>query len=111
MSKEIAAARKKIRTQQRQQGKGKRKLIITESSDDEEELGAMAIDIIEDAVANKVSMETQFQRFVKVGALPGRPKKAKITHTPMPENVVDLVSTPPPPPTTKVTEEQIPEPL
>ena len=47
LSKEIAATRKKIRTQQRQQGKGKRKLIIAESSDDEEELGATTIDIIE----------------------------------------------------------------
>ena len=109
MSKEIATARKKLKTQQQQQGKGKRKLIIVESSDDEEELGAMAIDIIEDAAANKVLVETQFQRFVEAGALPGRPKKAKITHTSTPENVVDLVSTPPPPSPKKVTEEQVPE--
>ena len=109
MSKEIAAARKKLRTQQQQQGKGKRKLIIAESSDNEEELGATAIDIIEDAAANKVPVETQLQRFVEAGALPGRPKKAKITHTSTPENVVDLVSMPPPPSPTKVTEEKIPE--
>ena len=107
MSKEIAAARKRIRTQQRQQGKGKHKLIIAESSDDEEELGATAIDIIEDVVANKVPVETQFQRFVEVGALPGQPKKAKITHMSTPKNVVDLVSTPPPPSPTKVTEDKI----
>ena len=69
----------------------------------------MAIDIIEDAATNKVPVETQFQRFVEAGALPGRPKKAKITHMSMPENIVDLVSTPPPPSLTKVTEEQVPK--
>ena len=105
MSKEIAAARKKIRTQQRQQGKGKHKLIITESSDDEEELGVIPIDIIEYSVANKVPLETQFQIFVEAGALPGQPKKSKITHMSTPENVVDLVSTPPPPSPTKQREE------
>ena len=107
--KEIAAARKKIKTQQRQQGKGKCKLIIIESSDDEEELGDMAIDIIEYVAANKVPMETQFQRFVEAGALLGRPKKSKITHTMTPKNVIDIVSMPPPPSSTKVTKEQIPE--
>ena len=71
MSKEIASARKKIRTQQQQQGKGKYKLIIIESSDDEEELGSMAIDIIEYAAANKVPVETQFQIFVEGEGLPG----------------------------------------
>ena len=105
--KEIAAARKKIRTQQRQQGKGKCKLIIAESSDDKEELGAIVIDIIEDAIANKVPMKTQFQIFVEAGALPGRPKKSKITHTSTDEKFVDLLSTPPPPSSTKVTEEKI----
>ena len=59
LSKEIAAARKRQRTQQ-PQGKGKHKLLLPESSDDEEELGATAIDIIEDAAANKVPVETQF---------------------------------------------------
>ena len=109
LSKEIAAARKKLKTQQQQQGKGKHKLIIAESSDDEEELAATALDIIEDATANKVPMETQFQIFVDAGALPGWPKKANTTHMTMPENVIDLVSTPPPPSPTKVTEEQVPE--
>ena len=60
LSKEIAAARKKLKTQQQQQGKGKRKLIIAESSNDKEELGTTAIDIIEDAAINKVPVETQF---------------------------------------------------
>ena len=83
--------------------------MIVESSDDKEELGATTIDIIEDATSNKVPMETQFQIFVEAGALPGRPKKSKITHTSMPENVVDLVSMPPPPYPTKVTEEKVPE--
>ena len=69
----------------------------------------MTIDIIEDAAANKVPVETQFQIFVEVGALLGQPNKAKITHMSTPENVIDLVSTPPPPSPTKVTEEQIPE--
>ena len=48
LSKEIAAARKRKRTQQQPQGKGKRKIIIPDSSDDNKELGAMALDIIED---------------------------------------------------------------
>ena len=54
---EIAAARRKIRSQKVQQGKGKCKLVI-ESSDDEEELVAAAVDIVEDAAANKVPVET-----------------------------------------------------
>ena len=58
LSKEIAAARKKIKTQEQQQGKGKCKLIIAESSEDEEELAATSLDIIEDTAANKVSIET-----------------------------------------------------
>ena len=69
--KEIAASRKRKRTQQEQQGKGKRKLIIAKSLEDEEELAAMTIDIIEDATTNKVPVKTQFQRFVETGALQG----------------------------------------
>ena len=111
MSKEIAAARKRKRTQQQPQGKGKRKIIIPDSSDDDEELATMALDIIEDAAVKKVPFETQFQKFVEAGAQQGRPKKAKITHTSMPETVVDLVSTPPPPSPTKITEELIPQQL
>ena len=61
MSKEIAAARKNLKTQQQQKGKGKRKLIIAESSDNEEELAATTLDIIEDSITNKVPVETQFQ--------------------------------------------------
>ena len=57
LSKDIAAARKKLKTKQ-QQGKGKCKLIIAESSNEEEELAATALDIIEYAVANNVPMET-----------------------------------------------------
>ena len=64
----------------------------------------MAVDIVEDATANKVSVETQFQRYLDAGAPEGRPKKAKMT--PTPENIVDLVSTPPPPSPTLVDEEQ-----
>ena len=105
MSKEIAAARKKLKTQQQQQGKCKRNLILADSSEDEEELATTALDIIEDAATNKVPIETQFHRFVEAGALPGRPKKAKTTHTTTPKNVIDLVSTSPPPSPTKLTEE------
>ena len=71
----------------------------------------MAINIIEDASTNKLPVETQFQRFIEAGELQGQPKKAKITHMSMPENVVDLVSTPPPPSPTKITEELLPEQL
>ena len=71
----------------------------------------MALDIIEDAAVNKVLVETQFQRFVEVGALQGRTKNAKITHMSTPENVLDLVSTPPPPSLTKITKEIILEQL
>ena len=55
----------------------------------------MEVDIVEDARANKVSVEVQFQRYLDAGALEGQPKKAKMAQTP--ENVVELVSTPPPP--------------
>ena len=71
LSKEIAVARKKLKTQQQQQGKGKCKLIIVDSSDDKEELEDTALDIIEDVVANRVSVETQFQIFFEAGALLG----------------------------------------
>ena len=98
-------ARKKLKTQQQQQGKGKHKLILADSSEDEEELAATTLDIIEDAAANKVPVKTQLQRFVDAGAQAGRPKKAKTTT--MPENVVNLVSTTPPPSPTKITEEQV----
>ena len=108
--KEIAASRKRKRTQEQEKGKGKRKLIITESSKYEEELAATACDFIEDATANKILIETQFQRFVEVGAQQGQPMKAKSTNTSTVENVVDLVSTPPPPSPTKITQELIPEP-
>ena len=52
-------------------------------------------------------VETQFQKFVEARAQQGRPKKEKITHTSMPENVVHPVSTPPPPSPTKITEELV----
>ena len=90
LAKEIAVARRKIKLQKRQQGKGKRNLVLADSTDDDEELAAAALDIVEDARANKVTVETQFQRFIDAGAPEGRPKKAK-THS-TPENIVDLVS-------------------
>ena len=66
----------------------------------------MAVDVVEDAYANKVLVEIQFQRYLDAGAPEGRPKKAKKALTP--ENVVDLVSTPPPPSPTTIVEEQAP---
>ena len=60
LSKEIVASRERKRTQQQQQGKGKRKLIFAKYSEDEKELVATTLDIIEDAIANKVLVETQF---------------------------------------------------
>ena len=108
LSKEIVATRKRKRTQQQPQGKGKCKLIIPESSDDDEELAATALDIIEYATANKVPVETQFQKFVEARAQQGRPKKVNITHTSTPENVINLVSTPSPPSPIKITKELIP---
>ena len=104
LAKQISIARKRIKAQKLQQGKGKRKLRLDDSSDDEEELVAVAVDIVEDATANKVSVETQFQRYLDAGASEGRLKKAKTT--PTPENVFDLVSTPLPPSPTPVVEEQ-----
>ena len=71
LANEIAAARNKLKTQEQQKGKGRCKLIISESSDDEEELEATALDIIEDATTNKVPVETQFQNFVDAGAQAG----------------------------------------
>ena len=64
----------------------------------------MALDIIEDAAANKVPVETQFQWFLEAGAPEGRPKKAKTTT--IPEDIIDLVSTPPPPSPTPVVKEK-----
>ena len=60
LAKEIAVARKILKTQKQQLGRGKHKLIL-DSSDDDEELAATAVDIVEDAYTNKVSVETQFQ--------------------------------------------------
>ena len=102
LAKEIVVTRKRLRTQKQQIGRGKRKLIL-DSSDDDEELVAMAVDIVEDARANKVSVETQFQRYIEAGTPEARPKKSKTQQTP--ENVVDLMSTPPPPSPTPVVEE------
>ena len=64
LAKEIAASRKK---DTETKGKGKHKLILSESEDEEELLGTI-VDIIEDVVANKFSVETQFKRFVEARA-------------------------------------------
>ena len=49
LAKEIAIARRNIKLQKRQQGKGKRKLVLADSTDDDDELAASALDIVEDA--------------------------------------------------------------
>ena len=91
----IESSRKKKANQTK--GKGKCKLILSES-EDEEELLATAVDIIKDVAANKISVETQFKRFVDAGAKQGRSKKVKSTNPSVNENIVDLVSTPTPVP-------------
>ena len=63
IAKEISTSRKKKGTQGK--GKGKHKLILSEDSEDEEELLATAADILEDAEKNKVLVETQSKQFVK----------------------------------------------
>ena len=99
IAKEIVAVRKKATETK---GKGKHKMILSDSEDEEETLATM-VDIIEYAVANKVPVEAQFKKFVESGARQGQPKKEKSTHTSTDENVVDLVSTPPPPSSTQIT--------
>ena len=59
IAKEISTSRKKKGTQA--QGKGERKLILSEELEDEEELLATAADILDDAALNKVSIEKQFK--------------------------------------------------
>ena len=54
LAKEIAAVRKKATETK---GKGKHKLILSQSKD-QEELLSIATNIIEDAIANNVSVET-----------------------------------------------------
>ena len=64
LAKEIATVRKK---ETKTKGKGKCKPILSDSKD-EEELLATTVDIIKDAVANKVLVEAQFKKFVEAGA-------------------------------------------
>ena len=106
IAKEITASRKRKAIQEK--GKGKRKLILSES-EDEEELLATIVDIIEYAAVNKITVETQFKRFVDAGVKQGRPKKVKTTNPSVDENIVDLVSTPPLPSPTQITQEDIPQ--
>ena len=55
IAKEVVASRKRKAIEEK--GKGNRKLILSES-EDEEELLVTAVDIIEDATTNKFSVET-----------------------------------------------------
>ena len=75
IAKEISTSRKNKGTQEK--GKGKHKLILSEESEDEEELLVTAVDILKDASRNKVSIETQFKQFVESGAKQGRFKKVR----------------------------------
>ena len=77
IAKEIVASRKNKANQEK--GKGKCKLILSELKD-EEELLATAIDIIEDAAANKILVETQFKWFIDSRVKQGRSKKVKTTN-------------------------------
>ena len=72
LAKEIAATRKKSTETK---GKGKRKLILLDS-EDEEELLATAVDIIEDAIANKVSVEI-VPKICRNGSMTRSTEKAK----------------------------------
>ena len=56
ISKEISTSRKKKGTQGK--SKGKHKLILSEESEDEEELFSIFANILEDVTTNKVSVET-----------------------------------------------------
>ena len=99
--KELVTSRNRKALQEK--WKGKRKIILSESKD-EEELLVIALDIIEDATTNKVLVETQFKQFVNARAKQGRPKKVKTATTLVDENIVDLDSTPPPPSPTQITQ-------
>ena len=94
ITKEVAASRKRKAMQEK--GKGKHQLLLSKL-EDEEELLATAVDIIEDETENKCSVETQFKGFIDAGAKQQRPKKVKIVATSVDEKIIDLVSTPPPP--------------
>ena len=61
IAKEITASRKRKAIHEK--GKGKRKLILSESEDEEELLDTI-VDIIEDATTNKILVDTQFKRFI-----------------------------------------------
>ena len=100
IAKEITTSRKRKENQEK--GKGKCNIILYEL-ENKEELLATAVDIIEDAAANKILVETQFKRFVDAREKQGRPKKVKNATTSVDENIVDLVSTPPPPSPTQIT--------
>ena len=59
IAKEISTSRKNKGTHGK--GNGKRKLILSKESKDEEEQLDIATNILEDATINKVSVETQFK--------------------------------------------------
>ena len=67
--------------------------------EDEEELLDTAIDILEDAAANKVSVKTQFKWFFDLGAKQGCPKKVRIATPPVIDPIDLTVDSPRPSPT------------
>ena len=74
IAKEITTSRKRKEIQEK--GKGKSKLILS-GSEDEEEILDTIVDIIEDTAANKISVDTQFKRFVDGGVKKREIKKGK----------------------------------
>ena len=76
--------------------------MLSEESKYEEELLATAVDILEDASLNKVSIETQFKQFIEVGAKQGRTKKVRVA-TPLKIYPIDLTPKSPRPFPTRIT--------
>ena len=101
----ISTSRKKKESQA--QGKGKHKIILPKESENEQELLASVVDILEDASINKVYVKTQFKHFIELEEKQGRSKKV-IFSIPSKLYPIDLVSTPPPPSPTQIIQEDIP---
>ena len=100
IAKEISTSRRNKGTQGK--GKGKHKLILSEESKYEEELFSTIANILEDVATNKVSVETQFKQFVKLGEKQGRLKKVRIA-TPPTIDSIDLTPDSPRPSSTRIT--------
>ena len=102
---EISKARKKKRNLVK--WKGKHILILLEESNDEDELHAIAADILEDAAKNKASVKQQFKIFMEEEEKKSKAKKVRVA-TPPEVDLVDLTTTPPPPSPTQIVQEEVP---